>query len=212
MISLTMLGIIALITTGALFTSVRTVTSGERKIDRLERTRTSFNMIDSQVQSQVPLSFVENGEKKYYFQGDKEYLQFPTNYSIWGGRNGYILVKYNVQSDNTGKKFLSVSENIIGGSVLRESHLFSSADVIYFEYFFKDPTEGKGGWGDKWTDTAHIPQKIRLHLAYGEKEISLIIPTRTESPSTLTALVAPAGKPAQPSKTGRQGQQVKGAK
>jgi general secretion pathway protein J len=179
MISLVMIGVIALIITGAMRLGVRAVNTGEKKIDYLERTRTSFNIIDSQIQSQIPLSYEVDGEKRYYFQGDKGSLQFPTNYSIWGGQKGYVIVRYKVESDDTGKQFLSVSENIIGMKNNRESSLFSAVDAIRFEYFFKDPTEEKGKWVDTWTDSANIPEKIKLHLTYGKKDISLIIPMRT---------------------------------
>jgi hypothetical protein len=110
---------------------IRAVNTGEKKIDHLERTRASFNIIDSQIQSQIPLTFEENGEKKYYFQGDKESLQFSTNYSLWGGQQGYVLVRYTVESDKTGKQFLAVSENIIGTNSNRKQGLYP-ADAEYF--------------------------------------------------------------------------------
>ena len=179
LISLVMIGIIAVIISSTIRLAVHVVNTGEEKIEHLERTRTSFNIIDSQIQSQIPLTFDDNAEKKFYFQGDKGFLQFPTNYSIWGGQQGYVMVRYKVESDDTGKQLLAVSENIIGTSSNRESRLFSAVDAIYFEYFFKDPTEEKGKWVDKWTDTANIPQKIKLNLIYGEKNTSMIISMRT---------------------------------
>ncbi|MBI5634044.1 MAG: prepilin-type N-terminal cleavage/methylation domain-containing protein [Nitrospirae bacterium] len=186
MISLVMLGVIVLIISSALRLGVRTVSTGEKKIDHLERTRASFNIVDSQIQSQIPLTYEENGEKKYYFQGDRESLRFPSNFSLWGGQKGYVMVRYKVESDNTGKQLLAVSENILGTNNSRESRLFSAVDAMHFEYFFKDPTEEKGKWADRWTDTGNIPEKIRLHLIYGEKEISMVIPMRTSGPLSQT--------------------------
>jgi len=179
LISLVMIGGIAIIITGAMRLGIRTVSTGETKIDHLERTRASFNIVDSQIQSQMPLTFEENGEKKYYFQGEKEYIQFSTNYSLWGGQKGYVTVRYKVESDDRGKQFLVVSENIIGTNSNREARLFTSADAIHFEYFFKDPTEEKGKWVEKWTDTVNIPEKVNVHLIYGAKDLSMIIPMRT---------------------------------
>jgi len=181
LISLVMIGIISIIISSAMRLGLRAVSTGEKKIEQLERTRTSFNIIDSQIQSQIPLTFEDNDslEKKYYFQGDKGHLQFPTNYSIWGGQKGYVIVRYEVKSDDTGKQLLAVSENIIGTSSNRESRLFSAVDAINFEYFFRDPTEEKGKWVDTWTDTANIPEKVKLNLIYGEKNITMIIPMRT---------------------------------
>jgi len=179
LISLVMIGVIAIIITGAIRLGIRTVNTGETKIDHLERTRASFNIIDSQIQSQIPLTFEENGEKKYYFHGDRGSLQFSTNYSLWGGQKGYVLVRYTVESDDMRKQFLAVSENIIGTNNNREARLFPAVDAIHFEYFFKDPTEEKGKWVDKWTDTANIPEKVKFHLIYRDKDLSMIIPMRT---------------------------------
>ena len=187
LISLVMIGGIALIITSAMRVGIRSVNTAEKKIDYIERTRTSFNIIDSQIQSQVPLSFEENGEKRYFFQGDRGALQFSTNYSIWGGQKGYVLAKYTVESDDAGKQFISASENIIGMNGNRETRLFSAVDSIHFEYFFKDPTEENGKWVDTWTDTANIPEKVKIHLVYGEKDLSMIIPMRTQGALSQTA-------------------------
>ena len=194
LISLVMIGVIAIIITGAIRLGIRAVNKGETKIDHLERTRASFNIIDSQIQSQIPLTFEENGEKKYYFQGDKESLQFSTNYSLWGGQKGYVMVRYKAESDDTGKQFLAVSENIIGTNSNRETRLFSTVDEIYFEYFFKDPTEEKGKWVDKWTDTANIPEKVKFHLIYGKKDVPMIIPMRTSGSLSQTSSTLTTGK------------------
>ena len=197
LISLVMIGVIAIIITSAMRLGIHTVSAGETKIDHLERTRASFNIVDSQIQSQIPLTFEENGEKKYYFQGEKESIQFATNYSLWGGQKGYVTVRYKVESDDAGKQFLAVSENIIGTNNNREARLFSAADAIHFEYFFKGPTEDKGTWVDKWTDTANIPEKVNLHLIYGEKDLSMIIPMRTSGSlsQTSSARAADVGRP-----------------
>ena len=205
LISLVMLGVIALITTSAMRLGIRTVSTGEKKIDRLERTRASFNIIDSQIQSQIPLAYEENGEKKYYFQGDRESLQFSTNYSIWGGRKGYVMVRYKVESDDTGKQLLTASENIIGTNSSRETTLFSAVDAIHFEYFFKYPAEEKGKWVDKWTDTANIPEKVKLYLIYGEKDIPMIIPMRTAGALSQTSSTRARATPVQPAKKGGRG-------
>ena len=197
LITLTLIGVIAVILTNALRLGIHAVSSGEQKIEQIERTRTSLQIIDSQIQSQIPLTFEEDAEKKYYFQGEREYVQFTTNYSLWGGRKGYVLVRYTVEADTTGKQFLSVSENIIGTGTTRESMLFSAVDTIYFEYYFRDPTEEEGEWVDTWTDTANIPGKIRVHLLYGQRDIPFVIPLRTAGTLSETSST-PAGRPSIP--------------
>ncbi len=182
LISFAIIGIIVVIIGGAMRLSLHAVNAGEKRIDALERMRTSMTVVESQIQSQIPLTYDDNGEKRYYFLGNKESLQFSTNYSIWSGQGGYVTIYYEVVSDTTGKKMLKASENIIGTGSSRETMLFNNFDSIYFEYFFKGPTDEKGDWVDTWTDDANIPQKIKLHLVSGQGDFSMIIPVRVSIP------------------------------
>jgi general secretion pathway protein J len=195
-ISLVMIGIIVLIILGAMRLGFRSVDSGERKIEALERLRTSLTIVNSQIQSEIPLTWDDDGERKFYFSGDREALQFATNYSIWGGQTGYVVVRYTVESDDRGKYALAASENIIGTEHSRATRLFEGLDSIFFEYFYQDPTEEQGNWVDQWPDTATTPDKIRLHLVQGEKDVSMIIPMRT--PGVLS------GRPGVPTSSSRE--------
>jgi outer membrane lipoprotein-sorting protein len=178
MVSFLIIGIVILIIAGAMRLSLNIVDKGEAKIDSLERTRTSLKIISSQIQSQFPFTFEAGGEKKFYFQGEDKAMQLAANYSIWGGQRGYVLVRYKVETDESGKEMLTASENIIGMDNIKETILFKSLDKIYFEYFFKDPTEEEGEWVDKWEDSFKLPEKIRLHLEAEGKDFSMIIPMR----------------------------------
>lgn len=190
MISLVLLVIIIVIIVGAMRLGFRSVDAGEKKIESLERIRASFNIMDSQIQSQIPLSYDEEGIKKYYFIGEKDSLQFSTNYSIWGGQKGYVIVTYRVSSEGNGKPVLYASENIVGIEGSRETKLLDAFDDIYFEYFYKDPTEEAGNWVEQWTDSSTIPEKIKVHLVTGAKDLSLILPVRIRKsmmPSSIPA-------------------------
>jgi general secretion pathway protein J len=179
-ISIGIIGIIVLITAGAMRLGARSVASGEKKIESLERIRTSLNIIDSQIQSEIPLTYYdEDGVRKYYFKGEREFMQFSTNYSIWGGEKGYVIVTYKFESGDYGKQALYASENIVGIQDERETKLLDAFDGIYFEYFYKDPTEEKGEWVEQWTDDLNTPEKVRLHLVEGTIDFSMIIPFRT---------------------------------
>jgi len=177
-ISISLIGLIVLIMVGAMRLASRSIDSGEKKIESLERTRSSLNILDSQIQSQIPLTYDAEGIKKYYFVGDRELLQFATNYSIWGGQKGYVVVTYKIYSDNSGKQILYASENVIGLDNNREVRLSGTFDKIYFEYFYKDPTEEEGKWIEQWADDVNIPEKVRIHLVEGTRDLSLIIPMR----------------------------------
>ncbi len=61
-------------------------------------------------------------------------------------------------------------------------------DKIYFEYFYKGPTDEKGSWVDSWTDDSMIPEKIKLHLVSRDRDFSMIIPLRTASSQNATSV------------------------
>jgi general secretion pathway protein J len=177
LISMVMLGIIVVILVGALRLGFRSVDSGERKADSLERMRVSLSVIDSQIQSQTALTYQEEEAENYYFTGEKDSLEFSTNYSIWGGQKGYVVVSYSV-SEEKGKAVLYASEHIVGIEETRGTKLLDAFDNIYFEYFYKGPTDEVGNWVEEWTDSSQIPTKIKIHLVKGGKDIPLIVPVR----------------------------------
>jgi len=180
MISVTIIGIIVLMVGSAMRLGFRSVSSGEKKIESLERMRASLNIIDSQIQSGIPLVRPE-GKTLYYFKGNKESLQLSSDYSIWGVQRGFVIASYRVMSDEHGKKSLYVSENIIGIKEKREAKLLEGFDEIYFEYFYKDLLKKEERWIVEWTDDSLIPKKVRLNLIDGTKKVSLIIPIRARS-------------------------------
>jgi general secretion pathway protein J len=169
MISITLIGIIVLIVAGAMRLGYRSVDAGERKIESLERMRASLTLIDSQIQSEIPLTIDEDGSRKYYFKGEKGTLLFPSNYSLWGGQTGYVVVTYSVVPDERGKQTLWISE----------TKLFESLDEISFQYFYQGPTDQEGNWVEQWTENTDIPKKVRVRLVQGTRELSLIIPMKT---------------------------------
>jgi general secretion pathway protein J len=184
-ISIAMLGLIVLIILGALRLGHRSIESGEKKIEALERMRASFNIIDSQIQSFSALTYNDDmGVKKYYFIGKRGLLQFSTNYSVWGGEKGYVVATYTVVPAENGKQFLYVSEHVVGLEQTRETKLFDHFDTIYFEYFYKDPTEETGKWVDEWTKEESIPEKVKIHLVEGTKDLTLIVPLRIKTSLT----------------------------
>jgi general secretion pathway protein J len=185
-ISITLLGLVVLIIVGAMSLGYRSIESGEKKTIALERIRASFSIIDSQIQSHVPLTYEQDGEIKYYFQGGRELMRFSSNYSIWGGAKGYVITTYSVRQGENGRQILYASENIAGMEGQRETVLLDNFEKIYFEYFFEDPTEQEGSWKEQWSEDVLIPSKVKLHLINGATDLSLIIPVRVQgSPEDL---------------------------
>lgn len=190
MISIVLLSVIILIIFGATRLGFRSMDAGEKKIEGLERNRASLNIISAQVQSMTPLTYNDPKAKNptpNYFKGDGRNLQFSTNYSIWGGPQGYVVVSYRIEADSNGKQTLYATENTVGVEDYKETKLLDSLDSLSFEYFYKGPTDEKGGWIEEWTDDTIIPPKIRLNLIIGTSDMSMIIPMWANRTAAQTA-------------------------
>ena len=164
----------------------RSLDKGEKKAEMLERFRVSLNLMDSQIQSGIPLRTTEEGKavesiNQYLFEGKKDSVRFASNYSLTGGQKGYVIVAYRVETGTNDKRTLFAQENTIGMENQKEVKLLEGFDDIHFEYFFKEATAEQGQWIEEWTDTATIPGKIRIHLVWGNQQISLVVPMRTQS-------------------------------
>jgi general secretion pathway protein J len=182
MISITIIGIIIIITTGAMSLGFRSVDAGERKIMSLERTRTSMNIIDSQIQSAFILKKTEDDSAgtKTQFTGGHTQLSFPSHFSLWGEGGGYVMVSYRVAEED-GKKVLYASETHAATGTTRETKLIDDAKEIAFEYFYKGPTDEEGDWVEEWTEEETVPKKVRLVVRKGASDLSLIIPMRIDN-------------------------------
>ena len=178
-ISITLLVIIVLVIAGAMRLGFRSISAGEKKVESIERLRTSLSIMNAQIQSGLPLTVSDQGETTYYFQGSAKSLQLSTNYSVWGGQRGYVVVAYRIERDASGKEALYATEHIVGMETTRETKLLDAFDEIGFEYSEQEFT-GQGGadWVAEWTDDTTIPARVRLRLVSGKKEHSMIIPIR----------------------------------
>src|SRR5208283_2654357 len=194
MISMTMIVVILLIVGAAMRLGLRSVDSGERRIVYQERFRSSMNIVEAQIQSELPVQTQAQDPtgKPVVFQGDSDSMQFRSNFSLWGNQRGYVTVSYKVAADQWGKQDLYVDESAIGVADKGQVKLFEFFDRIYFDYFYKDPNEEKGGWTEQWTNTDSVPEKIRLHLVNGNREMSFIIPVRVRDVTGNTAAFAGA--------------------
>ena len=60
----------------------------------------------------------------------------------------------------------------------REVKLIDNARDLFFEYYYKGPTDEKGSWVEEWTDKDNIPDRIRLTIDKDSKVLPLIIPVK----------------------------------
>jgi general secretion pathway protein J len=177
-ISITLVAIIVLIISVAANLGYRSFNSGEKKMNAVERLRSSLTIIDAQIQSGVPLTLEEGGVKQYYFAGEQDSLKFSTNYSIWGGQRGYVIVNYRVDTDDRGKRTLFASEYKVGMENQKETKLLEGFDEITFDYYQQDATEEEGEWITQWVDEEMMPIRIRINLVRGSSSLSYIMPVR----------------------------------
>lgn len=177
LISITLIGIIVVIVSSAFRLGFRSIEIGEKTTESLERLRSSFRIISFQIQSEIPLKYDQEGQKEYYLKGDSKFLQLATNYSIYGGKRGYVIAKYEVEQNDSGKFSLYVTERTIGMEDEKKVKLLSNFDQIYFEYFYKDLTE-EGEWTKEISEEKKIPEKILLHAQEGDRMYSFVFPLR----------------------------------
>jgi general secretion pathway protein J len=177
-ISITLVAIIVLIISVAANLGYRSFNSGEKKMNAVERLRSSLTIIDAQIQSGVPLTLEEGGVKQYYFAGEQDSLKFSTNYSIWGGQRGYVIVNYRVDTDDRGKRTLFASEYKVGMENQKETKLLEGFDEITFDYYKQDATEEEGEWITQWVDEEMMPIRIRINLVRGSNSLTYIMPVR----------------------------------
>ena len=187
MLSILILALIFVIIIGALRLGFRSVEAGEKKVETLERLRQAITLIELQIESEIPLSYIENGEKKFYFRGGRTALDLSTNYSIWGGEKGYVVVGYWVTGETGGQRSLWAKENIVGQESRRETKILENLQDIYFEYYVRDMSQASpeeaGRWVEEWVEEESLPkaeklEKIKFHIVLGRKDFAWIIPLR----------------------------------
>jgi len=175
LISITMLALITGIMGWTLSMAHRTLDKGERKIHYLERVKVSFSLVESQIMSLFPYQYDDAGEKKLFFSGRKDKLMFTSNYSLWRSTRGNNFVTYDIQSNEKGKQFLRITEQIIGLEAKNDTILFDDCSSINFEYYLKNAFE-EGKWVDQWpVDEKGLPDKIKINIANNAKKITLMI-------------------------------------
>jgi prepilin-type N-terminal cleavage/methylation domain-containing protein len=181
---------VTLLAMGALRLASRSVAAGERRMENQERFRTVSSVMDAQIQSQLPLTYFVEGNRVYYFRGDRQTVRLTTSHSLWSGAKGYVLVDYRVENDQAGKQSLMAAEQTPGIEGKRETKLFAAADEISFGYYRRDPTDKAGIWVEQWSAGISLPTAIRLQVSYGEKKFLFLFPVRVQG-EALPVLMTP---------------------
>jgi prepilin-type N-terminal cleavage/methylation domain-containing protein len=177
LISMTLFLLVIVILGGALRLGFRSIGAGERRIDTLERFRSSYGIVMTQLQSSAPLTYDdEDGAKKFYLKGDATHLQFATNQSIWGGESGCVIVSYRLETGNGNKLTLYASERSVNREEAQEIKLFDDLKTLSFSYFGREAAEEDSKWTEEWSDNTKYPEQIKVTLSRDSGEGKLLIP------------------------------------
>ena len=176
LISITLLTLIVVILGGAMRIGFRAIDAGEKRMDALERFRTSFGILTAQLQSAAPLTYEEDGEKRHYLKGDGKSLQFATNRSIWGEDRGCVIVSYRLEAGEGGRLALYASERPVGMEGAQEVRLFDDLKSLTFAYFAREAAEEKGEWTEEWSDDTRYPEQVQVRFARGGGETKILVP------------------------------------
>jgi prepilin-type N-terminal cleavage/methylation domain-containing protein len=177
LISMTLFLLVVVILGGALRLGFRSIGVSERRIDTLERFRSSYRIVMNQLQSSAPLTYDdEDGAKKFYLKGDATHLQFATNQSIWGGEKGCVIVSYRLETGNGNKLTLYASERSVNNEEAQEIKLFDDLKTLSFSYFGREVAEEDGKWTDEWSDSTKYPEQIKVTLSRDSGEGKLLVP------------------------------------
>ena len=192
LLAILMLTMIVGILAGALRLGHRSVSAGERRVEALDRLRVSLALMESQIQSRIPASVAEGeGVSKPAFMGSAESLRLATNVSLWGGRHGYVIVTYRVETDPAGRKSLYAVEKTIGTEAERETKLLEGFDDISFLYRTPGLVESEDSWSAEWTDEQRTPERIMIQLAGGTRDYTTVV--RLKTSGTVMKTGAPVG-------------------
>ena len=177
LISMTLFLLVVVIVGGALRLGFRSIGAGERRIDTIERYRSSYRIVMTQLQSAAPLTYDdEDGAKKFYLKGDATHLQFASNQSVGGGEKGCVIVSYRLETGNENRLILYASERPIDREEVQEIRLFDDLKTLSFSYFGREAMEEEGKWTDEWSDNTKYPEQIKVNLSRESGEGKLLIP------------------------------------
>ena len=184
MVSIALLGLLVLVVSGSMRLGYRSLEKGEQKTEALERFIISCTIIDAQIQSAIPLNISGSAENRYIVEGTQDTIRFASNYSLFGGQRGYVVVAYRVETDRNNKHTLYVQENIRGFESGKEVKLLEGLDDIRFEYFLRRTADGLDEWTTDLQRSTSFPRKIRVHLAWGNQKVVMIVPMKTRRMQT----------------------------
>lgn len=179
-IALSILSLIVVMAGAAMRLSVQSVEKGEGAITSIERVRTSVRVIQSQVQSFVPITKRNLQKIVFDFLAEPASFSFYSAISVWGRDASVQSVTYDVIRNENGHSLL-VTEKDRFRNFVRSTYLFANLNTISFKYFVRSPASKEGTWMDSVEDKDNIPEQVLVRLVGRDLQEDLVIPVRTQS-------------------------------
>lgn len=179
LISITLLGLIVVAIGGSIRLGITSVEKGERQIEKSERFRSVYMLLDRQISSMVKALHDEDGEKVVWFEGNSEACSFLSERSLWGRKSALALVTYRFSPDEEGAVALVESEKIPWAEEgVREYTLLSGLSQGGFRYLDTN-SDGDKEWVEEWVAKDHFPEAVGVQIGDDKDTLQLLFPIVT---------------------------------
>ncbi len=194
-VSLSIVSIIVVMTASAMRLGIKSVEKGEFKIESVERLRASVRVIQSQIESFIPVMFRSDGKRFYYFEADENGFFFPSSVSLWGRERGIVLIRYDIVEEEEGRGLsLTIRErNIIDRENERETVLLRELDDISFSFLTVADVNGEGEWVDTIEEAESLPELIAIKIVDGHFNIEIVMTVRVSKSKQIDESSAQGG-------------------
>ncbi len=189
LITITLLGIVVLIVSGALRIGVRAWEKGSEKTAGIQPVRVVLELMKRQLSSALPYEIEQEGETYLLFSGDEKQLQFVGILSLLNQQNpGNVVVTYRVRDVEEGMMLEFKEENTAVFNNSSDGRLedtetwwpFSeNIEKFSIEYAGELNPDGEIIWEASWNSRERkaLPVAVKLTMAVekGSLPIDLVV-------------------------------------
>ncbi len=179
-ITLTILGFIVLIVSGAFRLGLSCWDRGEQTREEYQRQRTASQLISRQIRSMVPYKIkTEKAEGDYLaFEGRAQSLKFVSTLSLKAAHpEGLVFAIYEFKDGQDGGSLVVYEQRVVNKNFFEEGPkedegvpVLEGLSNVRFEYFRQeDPEKTRSeAWMDEWNakDEKELPRALRMTLTF----------------------------------------------
>jgi general secretion pathway protein J len=179
-ITLTILGFIVLIISGAFRLGLSAWDRGEQTREEYQRQRTATQLISRQIKSVMPYKIkTQKAEGDYLaFEGKGQSLKFVSTLSLKAARpEGLVFAIYEFKEDQEGGRLVVYEKRVVNKDFFEEGpkeeegvSVLEGLSNVRFEYYREeDPEKTRSeGWADEWNakDERELPRALRMTVTF----------------------------------------------